>query len=165
MPTKTLDELFKLFLQERRYLLNVTPRTVDWYELSWLTFKRLSTHSLTVPTDLTREDLEHFVYMARDRGMKPITVNSRVRALNAFFRWLHARGATGTQIRLKPPRFEKRLIATLDEGSIRTLVSFKPKLGGRSTRKRWNAHIGQPTSSRPWLRWLWIAYLVSCSSS
>ena len=133
---RRLDELFQLFLQERRYLLNVTPRTLSWYEAAWLTFKRSSTPSLTNPVDLKREDLERFVYVSRDRGVKPITVNSWVRALNAFFRWLHTRGTTDTQIKLRAPRFEKRLIATLDTDSIRKLISFKPR--GRLT--SWRIH-------------------------
>lgn len=30
-----LPALFKLFVQERKYLKNVTPQTIEWYEVSW----------------------------------------------------------------------------------------------------------------------------------
>jgi hypothetical protein len=34
-----LDVLFEQFLRERRYLKNVTPKTLTWYESAWKAFR------------------------------------------------------------------------------------------------------------------------------
>ena len=35
-----LDVLFEQFLRERRYLKNVTPKTITWYETAFLALTR-----------------------------------------------------------------------------------------------------------------------------
>ena len=39
-----------------------------------------------------RQHLQQFVVALRDRGVRPVTVNTWLRALNAFCRWLHEEG-------------------------------------------------------------------------
>ena len=34
----TLESLFQQFLRERRYLKNVSPKTLVWYESAWKAF-------------------------------------------------------------------------------------------------------------------------------
>jgi hypothetical protein len=41
------------------------------------------------PTLISTTDLRHFVVALRERGVKPVTCNTWIRALNAFCRWLH----------------------------------------------------------------------------
>jgi hypothetical protein len=48
----TLSTLFDRFLRERRYLKNVTPKTVVWYETAFLALTRAVT--LSGPNDLTK---------------------------------------------------------------------------------------------------------------
>jgi len=62
-----LDSLFQQFLKERKYLRNVSPQTIEWYETAWKYFKRSATHCLTTSTSLTQDDLKKFVYGLRDR--------------------------------------------------------------------------------------------------
>ena len=58
--------------------------------------------------------------------MRPVTCNIRLRALNAFFRWLHERGELAARVHMRPLKVEKRLLQTLDSGAIRAIVDFKP---------------------------------------
>ncbi|MGA9073973.1 MAG: hypothetical protein WB368_07660, partial [Candidatus Sulfotelmatobacter sp.] len=69
---------FAQFIKERKYLTNVTPATVEWYQQS---FAWLSTES---PTDA---DLKDFVIRMRERGLKATACNNRIRAVNAYLKW------------------------------------------------------------------------------
>jgi hypothetical protein len=70
MTPAALDSLFARFLKERKYLQNVRPRTIEWYELVWATFKQSATHSLTEPATLSGRHLQHYVFAMRDRGVQ-----------------------------------------------------------------------------------------------
>jgi site-specific recombinase XerD len=94
----TLDELLQQFLRERKYLHNVSPATIEWYETSWKAFRKSATHCLTDPASLSRTDLEQFFDNLRDRGVGRVTGNTWPRALNAFFRWLPERGLPATSL-------------------------------------------------------------------
>ena len=77
----TLDDLLAQFLRERKYLCNLSPETLEWYRTAWTAFRRSATHSLSDPGSLSRADLEQFVYASRDRGVRPVTCNTWLRAL------------------------------------------------------------------------------------
>ena len=53
--------MFQDFLREKKYLLNVSPRTLEWYEqaLGWLTVAK--------PKD---KDLKNLVIKMREKGLK-----------------------------------------------------------------------------------------------
>ena len=120
-----LNSLFQQFLRERRYLQNITPKTVAWYEAAWLAFSRASGEGL--PPRLTTGAVQQFVVALRDRGVAPVTCNTWIRALNVFGGWLHEQGHSPERVKLKTLRVEKRLIATLDDTRIRALLTFKPR--------------------------------------
>jgi site-specific recombinase XerC len=95
----TLNSLLDRFLRERTYLKNVSPKTRVWYETAWKTFLRtqgpgFGTTPIDSPQAITRQHLQEFVVALRDRGVRPVTVNTWVCALNAFCRWLHEEGTT-----------------------------------------------------------------------
>jgi len=128
----TLDSLFEQFLRERTYLKNVTPKTRVWYESAWKAFKLTQPADLAVreidsPTALTRANLSAFVVASRDRGLRPVTVNTWLRALNAYCRWLHEERVLRDRVKLSPLKVEKRILKTLDENALRALLSFRPR--------------------------------------
>jgi len=130
MPT--LTSLFEQFLRERRYLKNVSPKTIEWYETAWKGFLATQPSGLALsvierPDVLTRQHLNAFVVGLRDRGVRPVTVNTWLRAINAYCRWLHDEGVLGERVSLRPLRLEKRFVKTLDEAALRALITFRPK--------------------------------------
>jgi hypothetical protein len=57
---------FDRFVKERKYLKNVSPRTIEWYEES---FKWLGTENPS------KDDLTDFVVRMRDKGLSSASCN------------------------------------------------------------------------------------------
>jgi EAL domain-containing protein (putative c-di-GMP-specific phosphodiesterase class I) len=53
-------------------------------------------------------------------------VNTWLRALNAYCRWLHEEGLLHEPLKLAPLTTEKRLVKTLDDAALHVLLGFKP---------------------------------------
>jgi site-specific recombinase XerD len=124
----TLDSLHLQFLKERRYLLNLSPRTLEWHAGVWRLFQKFATNSLGSGA-FTQPALEAWVIEQRARGVTAPTVNSRLRSLNAFGRWMHEQQHAAARVRMKPLREPKRLVQTLTDEDVRRLVGFKPPAG------------------------------------
>ena len=120
-----LSTLFERFLRERRYLKNVTPKTVVWYETAFLALSRAV--RLSGPSDLNRSVLQDFVVGLRERGLSPVSCNTYLKALNAFFAWLHAEGHLLEPLVLSPQRTEKPVLTVLSEEQLKRLIAFRPK--------------------------------------
>ena len=86
----TLNELFERFLNEKKYLKYVTPKTLDWYTSARGAFT--TTVKPGSLGDLTRSVLTEFVVASPQRGLSHVSVNTWSKALNAFLAWLQARG-------------------------------------------------------------------------
>ncbi|HEY2153168.1 MAG TPA: hypothetical protein VGH34_20330 [Vicinamibacterales bacterium] len=123
MDPLSTSALFQEFLAQRRYLKNVTPSTIEWYETA---FKALQ-HTLGADPPLTKASLQQFIVSLRQRDVKPIFCNTYIKALNTFCRWLHEEGHPSDVVALAPLKFEKRLIETLTDQQMRLLPTVKPK--------------------------------------
>lgn len=102
---------FEEFVRERKYLHNVSPRTVEWYETS---FRWLPCESPT------QEELNAAVMRMRERGLKPTGCNSVFRAVNAYLRWS---GSPHKVRKLKEPQL---VMPTFSEVQVKRLVTWKP---------------------------------------
>lgn len=94
----TLDSYFDQFVRERTYLNNVTPKTREWYQTAWKAFKRFQVEAAPRSEQaplISRSDLQQFVVHLRERGVKPVSCNCWLRAMNAFCGWLHTQGVLG----------------------------------------------------------------------
>jgi integrase/recombinase XerD len=100
------------FIKERKYLLNVSPSTISWYQHA---FKWLPSESPSEP------ELKMMVMRMRERGLKPTGCNAVIRAVNCYLRWS---GSTLKIAKLKEPEF---VIQTFTEKQVRLLLGIKPK--------------------------------------
>ena len=64
-----LSTLFEQFLRERRYLRNVTPKTVMWYQTAFDALTR--TVGAPDASQLRKPVLQDFVVRLRERGCRP----------------------------------------------------------------------------------------------
>ena len=127
-----LSTLFEQFLRERRYLKNVTPKTVTWYRTAFDALTR--TVAVLNAADLSKPVLPEFVVRLRERGLAPVSCNTYVKGVNSFVAWLHAEGHIPAPLVLRPQRVEKRLVQTLTDDHLKRLVAYKP-----TTADQWRA--------------------------
>ena len=80
--------LFQQFLTQRRYLKNVTPSTIEWYETA---FKALQKTHGTDP-QLTKTNLQAFVVALRQRDVQ----SSSKKSVSSFLSSYWDTGATPT---------------------------------------------------------------------
>jgi integrase/recombinase XerD len=107
-----MAQLFERFIRERKYLKNVSPRTIEWHEqsLHWLAVEQ--------PTET---DLQDFVLRMREAGLKTASVNCRIRSVNAYLRWLNS------PLRVPKLKEEFFIPATYSAKQVHTIVRWKPR--------------------------------------
>ena len=103
---------FSQFIKERKYLSNVSPATIEWYEqsLHWLDTESPS-----------EEQLKDFVMRMREKGLKATGCNCRIRAVNAYLKWS---GSPHRVPRLKEPQ---RILPTFSIPQITHLIEWRPR--------------------------------------
>jgi integrase/recombinase XerD len=120
-----LGTLFDQFLKERKYLKNVTPRTLDYYEKCFRAF--CSVTKEREPADLNRKTLQALAVGWRERGVSATTCNSYARGLNAFFVWLHAEGHISNPLRIPKQHTERKVVQTFSPAHLQAIITFKPR--------------------------------------
>jgi integrase/recombinase XerD len=102
---------FQQFINERQYLHNVTPATVEWYTHA---FKWLRTESPS------QDELKDTVMRMREKGLKATGCNSAIRAINAYLKW----AASDQRIaQLKEPQL---VLPTFSVAQVTRLIGSKP---------------------------------------
>jgi len=113
---------FSDFIRERKYLANVSPATVSWYEHA---FKWLPSESPTQP------ELRDVVLRMREAGLKETGCNAAIRAINAYLHWNsgseHKCGAGCTHPRIRQLKEPQNILPTLTEAQVHRIVTWKPK--------------------------------------
>jgi integrase/recombinase XerD len=107
-----MPQLFDRFIQERKYLKNVSPRTVEWHEqsLKWLGVEQ--------PTET---DLRDFVLRMRTAGLKASSVNCRIGSVNAYLRWMPS------PLRIPKLKQESYVPATYSKTQIHAIIRWRPR--------------------------------------
>ena len=120
-----LATLITQFLKERTYLQNVSERTLVWYRVAFKNYQAvIPADAAVLPTKAT---LQQFVVALRERGIRPVTCNTYVGAMNAFCAWLHQEGHARERVKLQKLRVERRLLTLLDDAQMRAMIGYKPK--------------------------------------
>ena len=133
-----LSTLFEQFIRERRYLKNVTPKTVIWYQSAFDALTR--SVAVTAPNDLTKPIFQDFVVRLRQRGRSPVSCNTYVKAINAFLAWLHAEGHLSTALfksaLLRDSFAQRRRAGSSDAQNDRLTPSYWQPFGAFLSAKR-----------------------------
>ncbi|MDE1177803.1 MAG: site-specific integrase [Edaphobacter sp.] len=117
-----MEARFEQFIRERKYLHNVSPRTIEWYQdsLKWLPCPSPS-----------QDQLIEIVVKMRERGRKATGCNATIRAINAYLHWNSAEkrksGAGCTHPRLSELKEPKEVFPTFTEAQVKRLLAAKPK--------------------------------------
>jgi integrase/recombinase XerD len=113
-----LQQLTEQFIQERTYFKNVTVKTIAWY--------RQSFHAFDGAMD-TRATIGDRIAKLRQAGVSATSVNTYLRAVNAFLRWMHNEGHMSEPIRIPKLKEEQKVLATLRPEHVQRIIQFRPK--------------------------------------
>jgi integrase/recombinase XerD len=113
---------FDQFLKERRYLGNVSERSIEWYKLA---FKWLPNEN---PIDI---ELKQTVIRMREEGLSARSINSYRTALNAYLHWLNSPETKCSPAcphpRIARMKVEEKVLSVYSPADIGALVRWKPK--------------------------------------
>src|SRR5215213_1317592 len=107
------------FIQERRYLKNVTPKTEQYYRDSWNSFLKY-----TGSDSLTKSKLVEWVVEMRKAGVKPVSCNTFISGVNAFCALLFKQGLLPEPLKIKKLKVEQTVLKPIDESVIKAIASF-----------------------------------------
>ena len=119
-----MQELFEMFIKDRRYAKGVSPRTESWYRQSWHAFH--DALSKASPDALSKSDFTPVIEGFCSRGVSPITINTYARAINAFLRWLHEEGHCPTLVRIPRLKEPETVVVTFRLEHVQRLIQYRP---------------------------------------
>jgi site-specific recombinase XerD len=105
-----MEDRFEEFLNERKYLKNVSPKTLVYYGCA---FKSWEKHS--------QGDWKTWIINLRQSGLSAISINTYICAMNAYWKW------AGAGLKVEYLKEEEKVLQTLSPQQISTLLAFKPK--------------------------------------
>jgi integrase/recombinase XerD len=126
-----LPLLFEQFIREKKYLLNVTSKTEDWYRQSWSAFTR----AVGTPEIIDRNVLNEFIIKLRESGIVAKSVNTYACAINSFLSWLCENEYITVRLKIKPLKEEQKVLKVFSDSHIDRLIRFRPK-----TQLEWRIH-------------------------
>jgi integrase/recombinase XerD len=120
----TLVEMFERFLVSKRAEA-LASRTLEDYETHFgylYDYLEGDIKAVDITADLMRE---YLAYMIHDRGLKPMTVNLRVRTLRAFMRFCFTEGYIKEPVheKFKPVKVPEDTIQALTPSEMKVLLS------------------------------------------
>jgi site-specific recombinase XerD len=123
---------FTTYIEDRKYLKNVSPKTLAWLSDAWRPFRPHLEPVLSGGGRLN-DGLRAAISALLEKGVKPVSINSYLTCVRAYLNWLHAEGHLPDKPRVPLLKYEQKVITTFSPEQIRKLVSLKPK-GANQTR-------------------------------
>lgn len=124
MTTQNTAALWDSFLDERRFMKNVTPATLAYYhgvQRVWLPLLPETVADLSKPTLLQgiKSQLE-------GGKLSAISINTYLRGLNAFLKWLHTEAYIPKPLKVPALKTEQKIKPVFSEEQVRTVFFHKP---------------------------------------
>jgi len=101
------------FIKERKYLMNVTEATLQFYEQ---TFKSVMRHG-----DFTEAGLKRWVVGSSEAGNTARSVNTRITGINAYLKW------KGEKYRVSKLKATNRVLPIYTREHLDKLLKWKPE--------------------------------------
>jgi integrase/recombinase XerD len=105
------------FIRQRQYLKAVSPKTIIWYGCSFKAFDGALE---------SKKAVRQRIVELRQRNVSPITINSYLRCINAYFMWLHEEhGKDLVRIPKLKSKKSRRFWRRFPPSAIKSMVSYK----------------------------------------
>ncbi len=115
----SLKNLFQQFLNEKRFIQNVSQHTICFYEQS--------AKSFNLQEPITKSQLTERVASMRQAGKSAGCVNACIRGINPFLTWINENGFLAESLKVKQLRVKQRMMRTFSDAELGSLVSHKLK--------------------------------------
>ncbi len=120
-----ITQLIDRFTEERRFITGVSAATLEWYKHS---FHAFAPFIHPCQTELQfKEALKTAVMTMASRNQNPVSINDRIRCVNAWLHWLHLDGRTSQRMRLPFLAEPRKITPTLSQEGIVQLVQCHPR--------------------------------------
>ena len=103
------------FIQHRVYLTGVSEQTVKRYRWSFKAFDGCLD---------SKDAVVERIAQLKGRGVNHITINSYLRAVNAYFMWLHTEHGK-EKLRIPKLKEEQKILSTLSTDAVSAIVRYK----------------------------------------
>ncbi len=118
-----MEDFYAQFTREKQYLHNVSQATVEGYQWAWRAFAP----ALLGRTSVTKADIASHVAELHGRGLSPVTINTYLRSLNTFFRWMHEEGHAELLLTIPRLKEPEKVYQQFSHEQVRRLVRFSPR--------------------------------------
>jgi integrase/recombinase XerD len=116
--------LLENFIKERRYLKNISPKTETYYRQAWRAWEE------KIGSVVSKEKSIGFVIALREANIAPVSCNTYISALNAYFRWLHDNKHIPEAVKIPKIKTEVPALQTVSLPSLESIFGFKGKTFG-----------------------------------
>ena len=123
---------FQQYVEDRKYIKNVSPKTLLWYSDVWKAFGPHLEPFLASGGRLN-DSLKGAITSLLSRGVRPVSINSYLTGVRAYLNWLHAEQWLKEKPRVQLLKYEHKVIATFSPEQVQRLLNFKPR-GTNQTR-------------------------------
>lgn len=114
-------ELFDAFIQERVYLKEVSPKTDISYQCAFQAF---------LGATESKSAMMQRVIELRKKCIRPISINSYLRHIKAYLRWMEEEGRMTEVFKVQFWKTESKILATFNADQMKRLLALRPR--GRS---------------------------------
>ena len=115
-----MQKLFDQFLREKRFLNNVSPTTLKYYQY---VYNRWMDYIGEMPD---KQNVKEFVIKIQESGVTVYTANSYIRGMNSILTWL-AENEHCERFRIKKLREAEKVLKLFSESHMKAMLGFKPK--------------------------------------
>jgi len=119
MKSETLDYLFAEYQRENELLRGCAYRTIRTYRESYECWR-------SIGSPLDTDSIRSVLLTLRERGLKPSSVNQRLRCWMIFLRWLHQRGHIQQLPQAQMLPTSRSIIPVFDSNQCLAILRVKP---------------------------------------
>lgn len=119
-----LDTLFDQFIQEKLYVKNLSPNTIEFFNYSYKAFRLIIKDK---KVNLNKQILTNFIFGLKQKGKTTGAINAYIRGFNSFLSWLYENEYTKERFSLKQLKQEKKVMKTFSDVELKKIINWKAK--------------------------------------
>jgi site-specific recombinase XerD len=118
--------LSETFISERRYLQNVSPKTLEWYKSSFKAFEPYLA-AIVNQNDIRSAVRKAVMEMSEAGKLAPTSINDYARCINAFLKWMKDEGHVSEHVKIPRIKTPEKVPPLLSDQQVSALIRYKPR--------------------------------------